>query len=179
MWAGAGASLVGGLFGMGGSAISSAWAAKEAKKNRKFQERMSSSAHQRQVKDLRRAGLNPILAANKGASTPGGSAAQIHDMGRAGAAGASMALIAAQIRNTHASTAKVEAETDVIEAQTPKRLVHGRAYNKVLEIMDEAEALRRDGFQYPQGTGKTQRKHKARYGKYGYPVEMNKRKDRR
>lgn len=50
----------------------------EALANRNFQERMSNTAYQRAVEDMRKAGINPILAfANGGASTPGGSGATI------------------------------------------------------------------------------------------------------
>lgn len=50
----------------------------EAMKNREWQERMSNTAYQRAVADMREAGLNPILAfQNGGASTPGGSAGTI------------------------------------------------------------------------------------------------------
>jgi len=49
---------------------------KEARKNRDFQKDMSNTSHQREVRDLEAAGLNPILSANNGASTPPGGAAQ-------------------------------------------------------------------------------------------------------
>lgn len=51
----------------------------EAKVNREWQEKMSNTAYQRAVEDMKLAGLNPVLAVSQGgasASTPSGSSAR-------------------------------------------------------------------------------------------------------
>lgn len=55
------------------------FSAQEAHKNRQYQTQMSNTAHQRQVQDMKKAGLNPMLSATQGgSSTPSGAQGSAH-----------------------------------------------------------------------------------------------------
>lgn len=118
----AAASLAGGIMGNKASA-------KEAEKNRDFQEEMSNSAFQRQVQDMRLAGINPMLAAKVGgASTPTGSQASQSDFVtpavNAGTSAYNASLqtqaVKANVENTNADTVKKGEEAELIRIEKNK-----------------------------------------------------------
>lgn len=72
--------IIGAVLSLIGGERSNRANAKEAEKNRDFQQQMSSTSYQRAMLDMKRSGLNPMLAYQQGgASTPGGAQAVIKD----------------------------------------------------------------------------------------------------
>lgn len=87
-----------------------------AREQMAFQERMSSTAHQRQMQDMRQAGLNPILAAKYGgASTPSG--ASYSPQNEAGSAPEAVSS-AIGLKRLRAELDNLKAQNDQIRSQT-------------------------------------------------------------
>lgn len=95
-----------------------------ARENREWQERMSNTAYQRAMTDMKRAGVNPMLAFSQGgAGTPASSAAQVEneEMGNALKNSATSAVQAVQLdkelRQADAGIALTDAQRVATEAQ--------------------------------------------------------------
>lgn len=104
-----------------------------AKKAQKFSEKMSNTAHQREVADLEAAGLNPMLSAHgSGASSPQGVKADIAEGAEKGISTALMVKQArAQTELLEAQGAKVRQETAQSGAST--QLTHQQTMDLIMQ----------------------------------------------
>ncbi len=103
-------SMLSELFSFGSGIATNVATAREAQKQRDWQERMQNTAWQRQARDLQKAGLNRILGYTKGqpASTPSGGIAQMKDPM---ASSLAARRLNQELRNLKAQEEKTQAET--------------------------------------------------------------------
>lgn len=118
------------LGSIGSSIIEGVFNAREANESRDWSAAMSNSAHQREVRDLRAAGLNPVLSAKYGgASTPSSPAATISKPDLASTANLATArqLMDAQSAQARATAAQSAASARQIEVNTALDAKYGPA----------------------------------------------------
>ena len=142
---GAGASLAGGILANNASA-------KAAKEMMEFQEKMFRSRYQMTMADMRKAGLNPILAGSMGVgSSPTGASYEAQNVGagvadalQAGASSArSVKLMRQELRNLKATEQKIHEEKAAasasamrnrFEAEQARQLSLSGAYDEMAKV---------------------------------------------
>lgn len=151
---GAVGSIAGGLLGRAGQQDANRTNLQIWREQRQWSENLANTEVQRRVEDLKKAGINPMLAAMNGASTPSTGMPHMEneetEIARGAASAAQAAIVAkqlnmaeklndAQVAATKAQAMKTRAEGEIVAAEVP--YAAKTANIKVNRLMSEAKEV--------------------------------------
>lgn len=166
------------------------FAAKQARLSRSFSAKQSATVAQRGVKDLRAAGLNPILAATGGLTAPAAgagiaSAPQTDTSGIATAATSATRLYQ-ELENLRAQKKKTDLENDIIEPDAIAGRAKSHLLNKATPFAKSLSVGFEEGFQNATTAAEKFRQDRDRYrgpekagGMFPYPPKLKTKKKAR
>lgn len=144
IFGGIGSAIIGGATSALGAQVQNKVAQREAAKQRDFQEKMYKNRYRYQMEDMRRAGLNPILAyQNAPPGAPSGAQARVSNVGEAAVQGAAsgattgLANLQREVLREQADSARSQAGLNRTTAE--KQLYETR--NLMLEEVSRAQHI--------------------------------------
>lgn len=128
---------------LAGTYMSNQAAKSSAKDKMSFQERMSNTSYQRGMEDMKRAGLNPMLAYQLGgASTPTGAQYQPLDFGNVADTAVNAYSAQSQAEQRDVQNEKIAAETEkIMQDKNIQKVLHDERWPRLFSTMSKENVM--------------------------------------